>query len=511
MKVLGQLEGAQLEQIASVSPTPTPTGRIYADITAASRAIPKFYDGTAWRSMLMTATTGLVSQNSGTSCTVDWSAGLYQEVVLSNHCLISFSNPQANQEHVLIVTQRVLESGSGYNTPYLYKFNMTDQDSRRQPYQPIGCQQSSTNQVYRWFYSAGIRPAYATIPQGFGNPATLPAAASAGIDISPDSKYISSGHTSSPFQSVYPVYDGGYNFLYGSKNIVTPQTAAAAVNGIVYSPDGQLVVTSAASTPFIQGWLLDRGTSQVVLANAVTIPTGNAQCVVMHPAGLAAGVGHTTTPFMSIYPITANGWGTKYANPLTLPVAQVNSLAFSPLGTYLAAASQTTPFLQVWPFDQSTGFGTVVANPSSLPAGGPAGALGKAVAWRPQSDYIAVGMTTSPYLYIVSFNPTTGTYGATVSTAASGLTTSVMCVQWTPDGQYLLVGNATTPFLWIYDFSAGTIGTAIAYDVSNAGQQVNDMVIHPSGEYVTLSLNASPFIKTYALPRKAKNYVRLIQ
>ncbi len=51
MKVLGQLEMAQLEQIASTSPTPAATGRIYTDVTAPTAALPKFYNGTSWKQL----------------------------------------------------------------------------------------------------------------------------------------------------------------------------------------------------------------------------------------------------------------------------------------------------------------------------------------------------------------------------------------------------------------------------------------------------------------------------
>ena len=49
MKVLGQLEVAQLEQIASTGPALAPTGRIYADVTDPTAALPMFHNGTAWK------------------------------------------------------------------------------------------------------------------------------------------------------------------------------------------------------------------------------------------------------------------------------------------------------------------------------------------------------------------------------------------------------------------------------------------------------------------------------
>lgn len=55
MKVDGWLEKAQFENIASATSTPTPTGRVYADTTAASLAVPRFYDGTSWKAFVLAA------------------------------------------------------------------------------------------------------------------------------------------------------------------------------------------------------------------------------------------------------------------------------------------------------------------------------------------------------------------------------------------------------------------------------------------------------------------------
>lgn len=49
MKVNGQLEGAQLEQIAAASTTPTSTGRMYIDVVDPTNAFPTFYNGTGWK------------------------------------------------------------------------------------------------------------------------------------------------------------------------------------------------------------------------------------------------------------------------------------------------------------------------------------------------------------------------------------------------------------------------------------------------------------------------------
>lgn len=52
MKLDGQLESAQLENISSGSPTPTSLGRMYADVTDPANVLPRVYDGTSWSALL---------------------------------------------------------------------------------------------------------------------------------------------------------------------------------------------------------------------------------------------------------------------------------------------------------------------------------------------------------------------------------------------------------------------------------------------------------------------------
>ena len=513
MKLYGQLEKAQFESIASTSPTPAARGRFYADISGGSVAVPKFHNGTTWLPFLLGQSSPLVSQNSGTACTVDWSTGLNQQVVLTGHCAISFANPQAGLLHRLVVTQRATEFAG--TTPYMFRFNLPDQLSRRSSQQPIGVLQSSESQVFTWFYQSAVKPAYATIPGGYGNPPTLPATLITGLDLHPNPalNLLAGGRTSSPFTQSLRYFDGGPKFYWGKTDPSTPTAAAAQVVALAYHPDGHTLFCASGTSPFIQAFFLDQFgvPNQFTYANPGTLPAGAGQCIAVHPSGSHVVIGHTTTPFMSAYPSNSGVFGPKLSNPATLPAAQVNAAAFSPQGDYLAVGSQTTPFLQVYPFDPFTGFGTILSNPGTLPAGGPPGALGKDIAWHPAGTFIAMGMSTSPYLVVYPFNRATGTFGTPTTPFFIGApAATINCVAWSPCGNYLAAGNSAG--LFIYDMSAGAglpIAGPLTFDSAGPGVQVNDIVWHPSGELIFLALNASPFIMTYPAPRKQKNYIKI--
>lgn len=502
MKVAGQLENAGFEQLAA-DPAVSPTGRVYANIATPSAAVVKYFDGTAWRQLQNATTLTVFSQNSGQAITVDWSRGLNQEVILTNNCLISFSNPQAGQNHRLIVTQKTYTS---IKTIYQFKLNMADQDPNGKSYQPQSVIPWSENRIYNWLYTVGIRSGYATVPQTLPTPVSNVAEACSGIDFSPDGKNVTLGRVTTPFVVNQQFFDAGSRAFLGSLNTIAAPTAAAAkAIGVKFSPDQNMIFTIGGTTPFIQGWpVVDSKAIGAAYANPVTLPTGAGQCIDVHPSGNFVICGHTTTPFMSAYPFDQTGFGTKVANPVTLPAAQVNGVAFSPMGDYVAAVGATTPFLQVWPFDAVAGtFGIIIANPVTLPTTGSVAGLGKQVAWRPQGDYIA--MTDGTNVYVTGFNRITGAF-TTQLTSAFGATAT--CLQWTPDGQYLVVGGASTTFLKVYDFSAQTL-VNVAFDVAVPASQVNDIVIDQTGRFMLLALNATPGIQGYLLPTKARNYLRV--
>lgn len=520
MKVLGQLEHAQLEQNAG-NPTGTPTGRVYADITNPLAAVPMFYNGTAWKQLIAQGVT-LVSQNSGKACTVDWSTGINQRVVLTDNAIISFSNPQSGQVHNLVVSQAAKNSTAAN---YLYKFNMIDQDPQGKAYQPRKWLPMGESETWSWYYQAGIKAAYATIPQQVTtlNTSFLPAGVPSCGQWSPGGESLWIGHATSPFASTVATYMGrNQPFL----QVAVGNTAwAAASTGVSYSPDGNFACFSSATSPYLQGrWThsgVQNGPGEGAIgvnafADPGTLPTGAGRCVSIHPSSAFVAIGHTTTPFMSAYPIDPKGaFGTKITNPVTLPAAAVTGLGWSPVGDFLTVGSGTTPFIQTYPFTFTGGtgsFGAVCANPGTLPNDGPAGGGPDQIAWRPQGDFIAfLSNTLGQYLYVYPFNRSTAAYGV-VLTQNYTFPAKPVSVKWTPDGQYLVFGiGGTTPYFVMLDFSALTIpATAVVYDTAGGvGQQINDVAIHPSGEWAGCFLNASPYLATICLPNKVRNYLRL--
>lgn len=524
-QVDGYLKRAQLEPVNGstflVDPAEAIPARVVADIDDTGDIKPYFHNGTDWKEIQLTPTTeGVVSQNSTKACTVDWSTGLVQRVLLTDNALISFINPQEGQIHRLIVAQNQTNTLGLNGNVYSYAFNMTDQDCGVFPYQPEAPINYGQSRNFSWLYRANARAGYATIPSITWPAAQIGAVARFGSSFSPNGTMFASGRGTSIFHDYLRVLGGNPSQktpLAGVLNSpVAPLTAQSGVNGIRFHPSGNYVFNAIGSTPFVEAYAtIDRGVPVGNrFADPAIIPTGTANCIDVYPNGQYFVVGHATTPFFSAYSFNG-GQPVKLANPASLLTTLPSAVVFNPLGGFMATNNATSPFLKTYNFTDAAGTGTIgsqIADPSTIPTGGSGAAALRTLAWRPQGDYIAMAIgNTAPYLYIVPFSRSTGTYGVPITVTVGLITQQVYAINWTPDGQYLIVGTATggASSLFVFDFSLGTIGTAVAFDGSAPTVQINDIAVHPSGEFMIVSHQASPWATVYLLPRKVRNYVRL--
>lgn len=533
MRVDGQLKKAQLELVNGSTFLPDSDeaigARLVADVDDPADAKPYFHNGTEWKEIQLKAgSDGVISQNSGKACTVDWSTGLVQRVALTDNALISFSNPQEGQIHRLIIAQNETNVLSNTGTTYVYALNMPDQDCGAFPYQPEVSIPFAQERQIVWMYKAGARAAYATVPTTSWDGGLVGGILHSNCNFSPDGSMLVVTRTTSPYHDYLRISTknniASCSPLRASLNLpVTPIAAAGAVVSAKYHQTGEYIFTASGTSPYIEGYgLLDRGVPVTAkYSNPATLPAGAGLSLDIHPNGQYVGIGHQTTPFMSIYPFNGAGFGTKLTDPATLPPAQASAFGFNPVGGYLAMSTSSSPYLRTWAFADSAGTGTIgsaAANPSTLPTGGASATGYKQLAWRPQGDFIAITIgNLAPYLYVVPFSRSSGTYGTPITIANGLIGQEVRCINWSPDGQYLIVGTNTagSASIYLFDFSTIADGTtttlpaAVTWDGAMPTVAVNDIVVHPSGEYFVAMFNVSPWATIYRFPQKVRNYVRL--
>jgi hypothetical protein len=518
MNVHGELRRAQLEQSVG-DPADAISARIYADITDPAAVLPKFYNGTSWKTFSYTANSDSHTQNSGKSVTVDWTNGNTQTVDLTDNSVISFSNPVEGETYTLIINQNstaTLGDGNLYN----FILNMADLETNGKPYQPECVIPLGKQRVYRFLYQAGITPAVTNVPAQSWTIANFTATAHYGASFSRDGKMWSAGRGTTPYVDHSPVFitSPTQQNPLSYCNLLSTTASAGTINTIAFHPSKPVMFQSGQTSPYIQAFHLNNTAPTTAAANPGTLPAGAGRSVDVHPSGNYVAVAHDTSPFMSVYPFDGNAFGTKLSNPSSLPATGTVSVQFSPSGDYLAISSNfSSPYLAVYAFSDAAGTGTIgakSAEPSSPPSASVGATYGsKSLSWRPQGDFIAMGLFASPYLYVVQFNRTTGAFGNSLSVAGAGIVATINSTAWTPDGQYLVVagvnsgGSAT---LYVIDFSNQTIGASVTFDGGIlSGVQINSVSICPNGEYMVISYDASPWSAVLSLPKKARNYLLL--
>lgn len=518
MKVLGMLESAQLENLVGV-PANTPTGRVIMDVTSPLAALPKVWDGSAWQTLGYASTPStdtFVTQNSGTACTVDWSTGINQVVVLTGHCVISFTNPQEGKAHTLIVQQARFNASVA---AFIYVLNMPDQDVGRvssvnNNYQPKIIP-SRNARIHQWKYHSGALLVYSTVPTNWNSTVPISDTPSS-VDIMGDGRWVGVATTTTPFGHGIELRDfvDMLAMPMGVQYVANTASVAALLDG-VYSPDGKFWSVVSGTTPFLQTWPTINGSNTgTVLANPGTLPAGASKCVAWNPFSNHVAIGSATTPFLQCWPVQNSVYGTVLSNPATLPSGQVQSIQWSPHGDYVAIAMTTSPFISVYPFviSSTTGIGTFglkVGDPTTLPAAGPLGSNHHQLAWRPQADFIAMTVNASPFVYIVPFNRSTSSFGTPLTFTALSGGASATSLNWTPDGQYLIVGANTTPFCYVYDFSSGLpVLTTLDFAAPSTGCM--GLSLHPSGLWGVWATSSNPKLSTFIPPNKQRNYVRIV-
>lgn len=103
-----------------------------------------------------------------------------------------------------------------------------------------------------------------------------------------------------------------------------------------------------------------------------SLSVGPARCLRYNPNATAFAAGGGTNPFVQVFRVSGNALGTAFSNPATLPGNAVEDLSFSPDGKFLAVCTAGTVGIRfsVYPFNSTTGFGTRLTNPATMPAGG---------------------------------------------------------------------------------------------------------------------------------------------
>jgi hypothetical protein len=182
------------------------------------------------------------------------------------------------------------------------------------------------------------------------------------------------------------------------------------------------------------------------------------------------------------------------SNPGTLPAGNGRSIAWSPDSQFLAVGHATTPFVTIY---QRTGDSFVkVSDPASLPAGQVNG-----ISWSPDGLKLTCVHNTSPFIttfYRSSASSTTFTkLSSNPNTLPAGIGNA--CA-YNKQGDKLAVAHDTSPFLTIYSVSGSGSSTTFTKDADPGSLPAGNgksVSWTPDGKYLTVGHVSSPYMSTY--------------
>lgn len=133
----------------------------------------------------------------------------------------------------------------------------------------------------------------------------------------------------------------------------------------------------------------------------------------------------------------------------------IEEFSFSPDGNYLAVISPTAPYLTIY---SSPSFALLTSTPPTQPASQPF-----APTWSANSEYLAVGLTSTPFLLVYSVASSSNTFTkiADLATLPVG---PPLSIDWTQTKQYLALGIfGATPFFHLYKTASTLPGDSLLW------------------------------------------------
>jgi len=266
----------------------------------------------------------------------------------------------------------------------------------------------------------------------------------------------------------------------GAENITRTLTTQTSIAPQVVKYEAPLAVFGHVTTPFITFMRVYAGTIQK-LANPASLPSVRCADVAVSPDGSLVAFLQTSSPYLGLY-TNSNYTFTKQAAPATQPDGH-GQLAFSPGGNYLFTKQTfTSPYYKLYQVIGTT-FQAITGGLDVAPTSGIQG-----FAFSPDDALLAVTYGTTLRIYRRQGNVFTSVASVTLAGNSDQLS-------WAPDQAYLAVGISTAPYVALYSFD-GTTLTAVTGAISSPAATVA-VAFSPVGNYLAISHNASPYLAFY--------------
>lgn len=211
-----------------------------------------------------------------------------------------------------------------------------------------------------------------------------------------------------------------------------------------------------------------------------------------HPQGNAIAVANGGSPYVVAYPWSDSGFGTKYSDPSS-PLERVRQVDFSPDGDAIAISDYyTNNMISVYAWSGS-GFGTRYTSPTKIAAF----STGYSVKFSRTAEHILLGIQDSPYILAYPWNVSTG-FGTRLSNPASLPAGEVKGIYFTTANDAVAVAwDGSSPRVRVYAWSGSGFGTAFSNPATVPTGNGLSVVFSPNDDAIAVGHETSPFISAY--------------
>lgn len=168
----------------------------------------------------------------------------------------------------------------------------------------------------------------------------------------------------------------------------------------------------------------------------------------------------------------------------TLP-GVVNYCRFSPDGQYLVIGTVSSPYIVFIKLSDMS-FNTLL---DVMPTG-----QVRDFAWSPNGNFFVTVGSGTPSINAYMINKTTGDYENIAISDLPGY--GYDCV-WSPNSKYLFVSYSTSPYISVFDFSVDPVAVVDTPFVTNPQQVAYGSDISKDGKWLLLTIHNSPYVIGY--------------
>lgn len=252
-------------------------------------------------------------------------------------------------------------------------------------------------------------------------------------------------------------------------------------------------VSSSASTPKVYEWLPDVGYGSLISNGPVSFYQGAQDGTTISPSGNMIAYATAVSPYVVVIRVSKDGYGTAFSNPATLPTGYGRGIGWGPNSDVLAVGHSTAPYVTTYPVNSSTGFGTKYANPATA-----FGSSGYGLHWTPDGNELGFAGSVAPRWCVYNWSNASG-FGTRQTNSYSDISIAAQAGKWNSTGtKFISGGSQSGNYGPMYlDHSVGNGFSSTVFPGTQAAGTIYSPRFNKNNNAVVAGHSNSPYIAAY--------------